>query len=285
MQTLTLKGGIHREAPAAPPGSIFVLDDIAPALPAALAECRRRRRSPEVTSHDQAVMRDLVLGAFLGPQHFSDEERADVGSYTTENTRDSFPRLLLEDLSQVKTEDGPDGRLPREYVASLARGTTRVIASETRPKKKSAIPLGPLAFQDAHIVRAVAQLQPEHQQWLKYAYADSADWADEAGAAVELWKRYEPKLGKVQAKTVKKVRGLVHLAIQDAKRFINSGKALHAPGRVRELLDVSEPNWDQHWSPRWQEMRNTAIGLDRDALAALVKAVGDYQYVLLDRGL
>jgi hypothetical protein len=170
-------------------------------------------------------------------------------------------------------------------VASLARGTTRVIASETRPKKKAAVPLGPLAFQDARIVREVGRLAPEHQHWIRYAYADSLAWDDEQGAVVALWGRYEPELGKVQAKTRKTAQGLAHLAVQNSKRFINAGQDLHHPCRLRELLGVTEANWDKHWSPRWQGLKACAFAMDRAALGALCKQLDGFRFVLLDRGL
>jgi hypothetical protein len=281
MQTLSLSRYPRAPKPRPAPLSYYVIDE--PVEQAAL-EPVPQRRVAVVTTHDRAVMRDLVLGAFLGPQHFREDDGRRVGAYTTENTRDAFPSHL-EALRECPTDSGESGRLPPAYVAALAKGTTRVIASETRPKKKSSTPLGPLAFQDARIVRAVGQLAPEHQHWIRYAYADSKAWDDEAGAVVALWARYEPQLGKVQAKTKQKAKGLAHLAVQDAKRFVNAGKELHAAGRLRELLGVSTPNWDQHWCPRWQGMRNEVFAMDRDALTALCKQLAGFRFVLMDRGL
>lgn len=283
MQTLTLsRKGWPKTAPA--PGPIFVLT-VDPPAPARAAPIEHRRKLTAPILHDVAVMRDLVLGAFLGPQHFREDDGTYVAPYTIENTRDAFPQHL-EALRECPTDNGEAGRLPSAYVAALAKGTTRVIASETRPKKKSSVPLGPLAFQDARIVREVGLLAPEHQHWIRYAYADSTAWDDESGATVALWARYEPQLGKVLAKTRKAAQGLAHLAVQNAKRVINTdGKVLHTPGRVRELLGVTEANWDKHWSARWQALNEAAAAMDRDALAALCKRLQGFNFVLLDRGL
>lgn len=282
MELLTLSSrGWPAAAPA--PGPVYVLGEApAPAQPARLEV---RRQVQAVTDHDRNIMRDLVLGAFLGPQHFREDDGTYVAPYTTETTRDAFP-AHLEELRECRTPDGQlSGRLPAAYVAGLAKGTTRVIASETRPKKKSAVPLGPLAFQDARIVREVGRLAPEHQHWIRYAYADSLAWDDEQGAVVALWARYEPELGKVQAKTRKAAQGLAHLAVQNAKRFINAGQDLHHPYRLRELLGVTEANWDKHWSPRWQGLKAAAFAMDRAALGALCKQLDGFRFVLLDRGL
>jgi len=285
METLSLSSRSSRPAAlAAGPvsGAVYVLDRTeSPARPMAKA---KPRPVPEVIEHDRAIMRDLVLGAFLGAQHFREDDGKYVGPYTTENTRAAFP-AHLEALRECPTDSGEAGRLPAAYVASLAKGTTRVIASETRPKKKSSIPLGPLAFQDAHVVRAVAALPPELQHWIRYAYADSKVWDDEAGAVAALWARHEPKLGKILAKTRQKVRGLAHLAVQDVKRSANSGKVLHQPARLQELLGVSVANWDKHWLGRWQAMRETLLEIDREALTALCKIMSGYGFVLLDRGI
>lgn len=286
METLSLSSRSSRPAAlAAGPvsGAVYVLDRTeSPARPMAKV---KPRPVPAVIEHDRGVMRDLVLGAFLGAQHFREPDGKFVGPYTTENTRDAFP-AHLEELRECRAADGEvAGRLPATYVASLAKGTTRVIASETRPKKKASIPLGPLALQDAHIVRAVASLPPELQHWVRYAYADSKAWDDEAGAVVALWARHEPKLGKILAKTRQKVRGLAHLAVQDVKRSTNCGKVLHQPARLQELLGVSVANWDKHWAGRWQALRETLLELDREAMTVLCKTLDGYGFVLLDRGL
>ncbi|MCF4981999.1 hypothetical protein GIW56_22975 [Pseudomonas gessardii] len=281
MQTLTLKGGVSSARPATPSG-LYVLDDSArPVAPRPV----RARRAPEVMTHDRAIMRDLVLGAFLGPQFFREDEPARAAEYTTDKTRDAFPARLAADLAAVPTEGGPDGRLPKEYVTSLARGTTRVIASETRKKKASAVPLGPLAFQDAHIVRAVGQLQPGHQAWLRYAYADSKAWDDESGAVVGVWGIYEPRLGKLQAKSLQKAKGLAHLAVQDMKLFVNCARSNYSAGRLCELLGVTDVNYRKHWSARWQGLRDAVLELDSQALEELVRLLKGYDFVLLDRGL
>ena len=284
MQTLTLKGGVpftRRPSPVSPSG-LYVLDDSA--SPVARRSVRSPR-VPQVIAHDRATMRDLVLGAFLGPQFFREDEPARAAEYTTEKTRDAFPARLAEDLAPVPTEGGPDGRLPKEYVTSLARGTTRVIASETRKKKTSAIPLGPLAFQDAHIVRAVSQLQPGHQAWLRYAYADSKVWDDESGAVVGVWAIYEPRLGKLQAKSLQKAKGLAHLAVQDIKLFLNCARSNYGAGRLCELLGVTDVNYRKHWSARWQGLRDAVLELDGLALEELARRMKGYDFVLMDRGL
>ncbi|OWI91734.1 bacteriophage antitermination protein Q [Pseudomonas aeruginosa] len=283
METLSLSSRPARSSASPVSGAVYVLDHTeSPAKPAAKI---KPRPLPEVIEHDRAIMRDLVLGAFLGAQHFREDDGKFVGQYTTENTREAFP-AHLEALRECRAEDGDHvGRLPAAYVASLAKGTTRVIASETRPKKKASIPLGPLAFQDAHVVRAVAGLPPELQHWIRYAYADSKVWDDEAGAVAALWARHEPTLGKIQAKTLQKVRSLAHLAVQDVKLAANCGKVLHQPARLQQLLGVTVANWDKHWAGRWQALRETLLELDREALTALCKAMRGYGFVLLDRGL
>ena len=159
-----------------------------------------------------------------------------------------------------------------------------MIASETRPKKKGAIPLGPFAFQDAHVVKVVGSMATEYGQWLRYGYGDSKEWADEAGLVVALWARIEPKLGKIQAKTRKLVQALAHLAVQNFRSLANSGRTVHPAFRLRELLGVSESNWDQHWAKRWQLCEDELWLLDGEALADLLKRLDGYEFVLVDRG-
>jgi len=250
--------------------------------PAPLRARRQARR--EIDAQIIGSMRDLVLVSYLGAQFADERDHAGVAQYTTEKTRDAFPRRLLEELGECITEGGPAGRLPADYVASLARSTTRVVASETRPKKKGAVLLGPFAYQDAHVIKTIGALAPEYGQWLRYAYGDSRVWDDEQGSVVALWARVEPLLGKLQAKTLQRVRALSHLAVQAGKERMNSGREIHGSEKLMQLLQVARGNFDMHWAPRWKLYADQVARLDRDALSALAIALGDFDFVIVDRG-
>jgi hypothetical protein len=262
--------------------SFKLVDDVAAAPPVSKAA---KLRLPFITEQVIGNMRDLVLCSFLGSQFAESEDRASVAQYTTETTRDAFPRRLAESLGECLTEGGESGRLPADYVAALARSTTRVVASETRPKKKGAILLGHFAYQDAHVIKAIARLAPEHGQWLRYAYGDSKVWDDEQGAVVALWKRAEPLFGKMQAKTLQRVRSLAHLAVQAGKSRMNSGREIHGSEKLMQLLQVKRGNFDVQWAPRWKLYADQLAQLDREALAALARALGDFEYIIEGRGL
>lgn len=255
-----IHGGFHDVPPA--DGHVWVLLEEHQGQAPAMID--QPRGASAVTDHDRAIMRDLVLRAFLAPP----PERDDVGAAPFDTSRH---------------RDKVYGSLVAQREAEMARYTTRVMVCETRPKKKGEIPLGPLAFQDARIVREVGMLAPEHQHWLRYAYADSKSWDDEQGAVVALWARYAPKLGKVKTKTLQRAKGLVHLAVQDGKAVVNSGRHVHKVGRVRELLGVMELNWDKHWAPRWRALGDEVLAMDRDALGALCRALKGFRFVLMDR--
>lgn len=224
-------------------------------------------RSPRITAQDLQWLRERLMFAFLAPGDYREDRPPPVraAAWDTTTTRDAFPRDRAQQLGTCPIDDGESRRLPFDYVASLARDTTRVTVTETRPKKSSAIPLAPSAFEDARLIRAVSALDPEHRHWLRYAYAESS-WEDEAGAVVALWARVRPALGKLQGKTEAKLKGLAHLAIQHGRRLANCGQELHAPARLRELLGVSEANFDQHWRPRWKALLAGVEQLDAEGL-------------------
>lgn len=182
------------------------------------------------------------------------------------------PRRMVESTARY-TDERYNDRKPMTALArreaEMARVVTRVKASETRPKKGSTMPLPPWAFDNARMVQAIGRLPVEHQYWLRYAYADSREWSDEAGVVGLLWAGFQPTLGRAQGKTLARAKGLAHLAVQDHKARKNSGRSIHEPARVRELLGVKESNWDQHWCPRWQAMHRLMDRIDREALAAL----------------
>ncbi|MEC8917796.1 MAG: bacteriophage antitermination protein Q [Pseudomonadota bacterium] len=182
------------------------------------------------------------------------------------------PLRLVETTARYTDDEYHDRRHP-DVVAQrgieMRRASTRVKAWETRPKKKSSMPLPPWAFDDARLVQAIAGIAPAHQHWLRYAYADSREWDDEAGAVRQLWAAFLPTFGRAQGKTLKRAQGLAHLAVQDYRHRCNSGRVRHQPGEVRELLGVKESNWDVHWRPRWKRMMSIMERLDKEALAAL----------------
>lgn len=229
------------------------------------------------TAQDLVWLRDWLLFAYLAPTGYRESEGPEpvptwVAVDERKPLRDAFPRSRAAELGECPLEGAEaPGRLPFDYVASLARDTTRVTCSETRAKKKSSIPLGPTAFEDAHLVRIVATLAPEYSRWIRYTYADSREWDDEAGNVTELWARVAAKLGKLQAKTLQRAKGLAHLAVQHHKHLKNAGASRYDGPHLALLLGVSDVNYRQHWCARWDAMQNVLDELDTGALEALWK--------------
>lgn len=205
----------------------------------------------------------------LGAQDLAFVRRTVVYAHATPSPR----RVSEADTPARFTDDTYRDRLPpagpRRWAAEMRRGSTRVMASATRPKPKSSMPLPPWAFEDAKVVQAIRSLEADHQHWLRYAYADSREWCDEQGVTVALWRRFEPTLGGAREKTRTACKGLAHLAAQCHKSRKNSGQVLHEPARLQELLKISRANWDKHWGPRWHAMHRILNELDREALTAL----------------
>lgn len=210
----------------------------------------------QLAPQDLAYMRTAVIRA-----HVAASPRRMIES-TARYTDDRFN-------DRVRLRDMTDNQRQAQRERELRRVTTRVKATETRPKKGSTMPLPPWAFDNARLVQAIGRLPDQYQAWLRYAYADSKAWDDEAGVTRRLWEGFAPVLGKAQAKTLARAKGLCHLAVQDHKARKNRGRSIHEPAKVRELLGVKESNWDQHWCPRWQAMHRLMDTIDREALAAL----------------
>jgi hypothetical protein len=271
---MTFSLEISTAAPAAPVVECWVELDEAQDTPRRL---RRPWSPPAITDQDLQWMRDRLLFAFLAPSDYRDDRPPEkpTGAFDTTRTRDAFPRYRAQELAECPAGAGEARRLPLDYVASLARDTTRVTVSETRKKKSSSHPLAPSAFDDARLVRIVSALEPKHRHWLRYAYADSKAWEDEAGAVVELWGRVVPAMGKLQTKTLQKLKGLAHLAVQHGKRQANAGTELYKAARLAELLGVTTANYDQHWRPRWNAMIEALERLDREALRVVLQEYND----------
>lgn len=262
---------IRHQAPAAGAVEVWAEHLAEPVVP--LRPARPRRSRPALILQDLQWMRERLMFAFIAPGDYRDDRPADkpLGAFDTSRTREAFPVWRAQDLAECPAEGGKARPLPVDYVARLARDTTRVTFSETRKKKTSSHPLAPTAFEDARLVRIVAALEPGHRHWLRYAYADSVEWQDEAGAVCELWARVAPSFGKLQAKTLKRLQGLAHLAVQHGKREANSGTELYSASRLAVLLGVKEANYDQHWRPRWVALLDALDRLDQEALRVVLK--------------
>lgn len=181
------------------------------------------------------------------------------------------PRRIMETVRYTDERYGerkpPPG--PLRWEAEMRRASTRVVGHQTRPRPTSNMPLPPWAFDDAALVAAIRGLPPIYQHWLRYAYADSREWADEQGVTVTLWQRFEPTITGAREKTRKACKGLAHLAVQEHKARKNSGRSVHEPATIRDRLQMTEANWDKHWRPKWQTLHRLLDGLDREALTAL----------------
>lgn len=228
------------------------------------------------TAQDLVWLRDWLLFAYLAPTGYRETDHPPepdgVGVIETARLRDAFPRQRANDLAECPVEgEEAAKKLPLDYVATLARDTTRVTCSETRKKKKSAVPLGSTAFEDAHLVRTVATLPTEQSRWIRYAYADSVQWDDESGCVLTLWARVVPQLGKMQGKTLRRAKGLAHLAVQHHKHLKNAGLSRYDGPHLALLLGVSDVNYRQHWRARWEAMQSALDEIDTGALEALWK--------------
>lgn len=261
--------------PGAAPGADcwVLLPDLAPRQ----LQAKKTKAPAGATAQDLVWLRDRLLFAYLAPTGYREPEGPEpvttwVVVEEQKPLRDAFPRGRAAELGECPLEGAEaPGRLPFDYVASLARDTTRVTCSETRPKKKSSIPLGSTAFEDAHLVRTVGTLAPELSRWIRYAYADSLEWDDEAGCVVVLWDRVQPQLGKLQGKSLQRAKGLAHLAVQEHKVIKNTGLQRYDGPALARLLGIKDSNFREHWRARWDAMQSVLDSLDTEALEALWK--------------
>ena len=270
---------IRHTLPPVEPVESWVLQAPSPAPALIVSAAPRFPAASKPMAQDLVWLRDWLLFAYLAPTKYREPEGPEpeptwVAVEERPPLRDAFPRSRAAELGECPL-DGADapGRLPFDYVVSLARDTTRVTCSESRPKKKSSIPLGPSAFEDAQLIRTVATLEPEQSRWIRYAYADSLVWDDEAGCVVTLWERALPVLGKMQGKTLQRAKGLAHLAVQHHKRLKNSGQTLHEGPALARLLGVTDVNYRQHWRARWDVLQDVLDKLDTGALEALWRKI------------
>ncbi|MFA0194455.1 bacteriophage antitermination protein Q [Vibrio sp. 10N.222.55.E8] len=133
--------------------------------------------------------------------------------------------------------------------------------------KRSSCPLPPNAFQLSQITRVVCMLPDNLQAWALYAYGPKQEWSAVQAVTHELWQEFlASETTKFRKKKLETLKGMAFLAVQEWRNQVLFEKELHAPGKVQQLLSVSEANWRRDWLPFWRKMGALMAGIDREML-------------------
>lgn len=89
-----------------------------------------------------------------------------------------------------------------------------------------------------------------------FLYSDNPLWSHTETVAKSTWATFETLQEKpIRAKKRKALQAMVFLAMQEWKHYSQTGKTVHSPIKVRELLGLSEHHWHRDWSPHWQQLK------------------------------
>jgi len=122
--------------------------------------------------------------------------------------------------------------------------------------KRSTCPLPPDAFYYSQISKALNML-PVHLNSLSLVlYSDNPQWCHIECVAKEIWAKFEASQEKpFRVKKKKTLQAMVFLAMQEWKHYSQTGKSVHTPIKIQELLVTNEKNWHRDWSPFWQQLK------------------------------
>lgn len=138
--------------------------------------------------------------------------------------------------------------------------------------KRSSCPLPHNAFELSRITRVVFMLPDNLQAWATYAYGPKQEWSSVQTITHELWQEFlASETCKFRKAKLEKLKGMAFLAVQDWRHQVLFEKELHTPGKIQELLSVSESNWRRDWLPLWRKMGALMAGIDREMLTRVYR--------------
>lgn len=149
-----------------------------------------------------------------------------------------------------------------------------VKASEPRAFKGSSAPCAPWAFDQTRVVQAASRQPDGVREWLQYAYSPSRPvWEDIEVLVAEVWRRWQQYNDeKLLASSIKLMKALAFLAVQDARIVANGGEE-KPQTEIARLADKAEQTWKNTWSPRWRLLQSIIRELDLQGLQGVYRAV------------
>ncbi len=157
-----------------------------------------------------------------------------------------------------------DGRVIRVEAAP-------VHCSETRAYKGSRVLINNIEYTLAAWRRIVSRLPPSYSAWVQYCYGDSTAWECQLILSQHVWAAFliqnkAAGSARMSKKVAKSMQQLTWLAIQDAKRLINTRVSSYTSADLARLTGVAADNWTHNYQPRWNVLKQIVVGLDRETL-------------------
>jgi len=122
--------------------------------------------------------------------------------------------------------------------------------------KRSSCPLPPDAFHYSQISRALNMLSEQLYSLALVLYSDDPLWSHIETVSHLVWSTFESLQGKkLRAKKKKTLQGMVLLAMQEWRSYSQTGKSVHTPMKIQQLLGINEHHWHRDWYPHWQQMK------------------------------
>ncbi|EEW1489165.1 antiterminator [Escherichia coli] len=159
-------------------------------------------------------------------------------------------RYRDEVTGKMITRDNP----PIPGKQSLAKGTSIPLVSQVE-------------FSTSSWRRAVLSLEEHHKAWLLWCYSGSICWEHQIAITQWAWEEFKAHSGnrKIAEKTRERLKKLIWLAVQDVKSEL-AGSETYEYQELAELMGVAKSTWTETYRPRWEIMRDSVTGLDKDAL-------------------
>ncbi|EOC7184970.1 antiterminator [Klebsiella pneumoniae] len=148
-----------------------------------------------------------------------------------------------------------------------------VPGKQSRAKGSAIALVQPVEYSTASWRRALLSLEDHQKAWLLWNYSDNIRWEHQETITRWAWEQFSEKLAgvRIAKKTVDRLRQLIWLAAQDVKAEL-AGRETYEYQKLAALVGVTQKNWSETFTERWEEMKATLRSLDSDSLLQVTRS-------------
>ena len=158
-----------------------------------------------------------------------------------------------------------------------------VPGKQSRAKGSAIALVQPVEYSTASWRRALLSLDEHQKAWLLWNYSDNIRWEHQETITRWAWEQFSEKMAgaRIAKKTVDRLRQLIWLAAQDVKAEV-AGRETYEYQKLATLVGVTQKNWSETFTERWEEMKTTLRRLDSDALLQVTRSRSQQKATNLD---
>lgn len=125
--------------------------------------------------------------------------------------------------------------------------------------------------------RSLLKLHKPQIAWLRYCYGFDINFEHQKIICQYAWRLYQPCLGELQQRVIKRLSALVWLAAQEVAAQLTSPENRGYKGsELAAMNSVTRSTWSGIYAPHWKNLKSLFEELDNTALQAILNCCLDH---------